>query len=171
MKTGRFFVTFVLVLITVLVCNCHGRRQPKAVVSEGNTALTHAMIVGNDLTRRHQMRVQVQEPNGVAVPQRLRTETLAHDYNWKRLSLTERQEIKGKLNDYIASLSRALEIDSQKGVYITHRDSVLRWRENALSYQRSLEDFEKIVGETFDPKRSGEIQPVYSRSYEASTSS
>ncbi len=153
MKSGRFFVTSVLIFMSVLICACKARHENHSSVQEGAETMKRAMLLGNELDARFQLAVQVsaeKSQDRQLMPERAHV----HAYNWKRLSLAERREVKGKLNEYISLLSTVLQVDARKGVYLTNKDLVISWRDGALAYQRALENFEKIHGESFEPKRS-----------------
>lgn len=180
MKTGRFFGTTVLALITILVVSCKDNQHPKRAhvrntkafgstdpVQQGGNTMGKAMQIGAELVLRYQMQIQNHEGRDHS-GQKVNSETRAQDYNWRRFSLVERNEVKGKLNQYVSLVSEILALDAQKGIYLTMKESVIGWRDSAMAYQRSLEHFEKTFGENYDPKSGGQLQPVYNRSLEAS---
>ena len=93
---------------------------------------------------------------------------LARDFNWRKLSLEERQQAKAGLNEFVACLSQVLQADAKKGIYLTNKETVIRSRDVALAYQKSLEFFERIHGEMFSPKPHHRDEPAFIRSFEAS---
>lgn len=181
MKTGRFFGTAVLVLFTVLVVSCKANhhdskrghiRNSKAFASnnpvqEGGEMMGKAMQIGAELGLRYQMHIQSHEARD-HMGQKVNNNTLSQDYNWRRFTLSERNQVKGKLNQYVGLLSEILALDAKKGIYLTMKETVIGWRDGAIAYQRSLEHFEKTFGESYEPKTGSQLQPIYNRSLEAS---
>lgn len=75
------------------------------------------------------------------------------DFSWMRFTLAERQAIKEKAFAYLAHMNRVMEIDSQKGIYITGKEALLAKMEFAQTVLRSAQMFEQRFGESFDTKK------------------
>jgi hypothetical protein len=163
-KTGRFFVTLVLILVTGIIISCRGRKNDK--MEEGKQDLVRARFIGHELARApYFMRVSWEETKD-QYGQKISTQTLAQDYNWRRLNHSQRYELKKMLAEYIELLNRIMRTDAEKGIYVDGLDLIIASRDAAYAYQQSLEACEK--SETCKPVNSTDPQPIYNQAFEAS---
>lgn len=164
MKTGRFFVTIVLILVTGIVVSCKGRKDDK--LEDGKQDLARARFIGHELARPpYMLRIawdEVKDRNG----NKVNTQTLAQDYNWRRLSYSQRFELKKMLAEYVEILNRVLRLDSEKGIYVDGVELIVASRDAAYAYQQSLEACEK--SDLCKPSNSTDPQPIYNPALEAS---
>lgn len=83
------------------------------------------------------------------------------DYNWQKRSKAERQEMKRMLARYLTLSNTVLELDARKGLYLIRKDEVVAKRNAATERQRSLEDFERVFGENYEPSKDAGSLPDY----------
>lgn len=172
MKSSRFFVTAVLFVSTAVLMACdafHRTNKPETPVSatdkavaDGNAKIEQFMALKQELEREHQIILQdMRDPQGRLI----KASALAQDYEWRNLSKAQRMAVKEKLSRYLALASEVLELDARKGIYVDQVERVIGTRDAAYRFQKSVENFEKIVGENFDPKPNPN-RPAYSKSYD-----
>ena len=161
MKLGTFFVTTALLIVMGALTACPSAKQQEtssSQIQQGNLQMQKALSLEAELAGGYSIYFfQVIDPAG----KRINPEVMAQDYNWRRLSKAERLLVKEKLATYIALIEQVLSLDAQKGLYVTNKELVLNKRDIALSFQKNLEVFEKIVGENFEPKANDESAPVF----------
>ncbi|MBX3020636.1 MAG: hypothetical protein KF799_03075 [Bdellovibrionales bacterium] len=175
MVLARFFVTFVpfVCMASIVACEAsHTAKKAsdkaatadgKQIIAEGNEKLSKAMALQAELHKEYSIVLQeVRDQQGRAV----KTSVLAIDYQWRILTKEQRRSAKEKLAQYLALSSEILELDARKGFYVTNKDQVTAARDAAYSFQKSLENFEKMVGENFEPKPGSMPAAPYSRSIE-----
>lgn len=148
----RIFVTVVVFMASVSV-GCSGgkkavdRSSASALKAEGNEKLNQAEELVQDLAKNYRILI-------LDYPHKLPDGSMADSrrygalYNWKRLKTpAERQAPKEKLAQLITLLSRVMEIDAKKGIYVEFKDKVQSRYDGALAFQASLNQLEKIYGE------------------------
>jgi len=145
----RFLVTTTLLLGTLIGVGCKpfkSRVATKDQIEMGNESLAQANEVEKGLAR-YNLALAMPMPN--------------LDYNWKKRTRAERQELKRMLAHYLALSNSVLELDARKGLYVTHKEAVTGKRDAASEKQRSLETFEAIFGENYEPGKDAADQPDY----------
>jgi len=166
MRTGRFFVTYVLILATAVLAACTPKKEKRqAQVREGNQQIQAAARAQNELGEKYKIILvpgEVHSSSGKTA----NAQNVAEDFNWHRLTREERQGAKETLAAYVTAVSRTLEIDAKKGVYMTGKEILQYQLESARAYQRSLEEFEVIYGESYNPKNPKD-QPLFIRNGKA----
>lgn len=136
MKPGRIFVTNVLILATAAFLACTSKSDKRsAQVKEGNKQIEAASAAQGELNAKFKV--------SLASESRI-------DFN--RLSKADRQTLKETLAGYVSAVTRTLEIDAKKGIYLTQKEVVQKQLGVAMNLQKSLENFERTYGENFDPK-------------------
>jgi hypothetical protein len=143
MNFARIFVTSVLVLVISLALSFINSGDKS--VALGNEELKDAARVEAELNTRFGLILE-QAP---ADPS---------EFSWIRFSLADRQAIKERVFAYLAHMNRVMEIDSQKGIYITGKSDLLAKMEFAQTVIKSALIFEQRFGESFDPKKPA---PLY----------
>jgi hypothetical protein len=135
-KSWRFFVTNVLILGTavLLACTAKGEKRTNQV-SEGNQRIQAAASAQNELNLRYKIEFGAK-------------------FDWNKLSKDERQGAKEKLAEYVSAITRTFEIDAKKGVYLTEKEVLQKQLDSAMALQKSLENFERVYGENFEPKKA-----------------
>lgn len=171
MNFGRFFVTSVLALITLGSVACSkGRpseksmefsrsKNNKVLLAEGEQLLVQSDALRKELQDNFRILIAdspVQVASGVTIDHK----TVGREFNWARLTLTERQTAKEKLASLMTAYTRILEIDTKRGVYVTHLEKVRDRKAATESHQISLSTFERIRGEQYNPATPGQ-GPVY----------
>jgi hypothetical protein len=146
-KNARFFVTAVLVLATFGVgISCSGNRDRKQQqakqVQKGTQKLAEMSAVESDLTKR-----SLYLTDGLYA-----VKTMAEQQNWMRFSKADRGLIKESLAQYLALSNEVLGLDAKRGIYLDRKETFDAKREGASMYQKSIENFEKVNGENFEPK-------------------
>lgn len=146
MKSGRFFVTSVLILGIAAFTACTGKKDRReAHVKEGNQQIRTAAAVQQELATGSN--IHLGNSNAAA---------FAETFDWNQLTRDQRQTTKEKLAEFVTAVVRTLEIDSKKGIYITRKEVLQAQLNAANAYQKSLETFERTFGENFDPKATKE---------------
>lgn len=184
MSSARIFVTAVL-LMSTLISACEGKgkpvggaaieqegkagegKSPQEQIDEGNEKFNQAWEVIGELESDYQISINVLgfgRRRGGA-----RLEPSASNYNWRRLSRERRLTVKQKLAEFVTLAARILEIDTKKGVFITDEDKtkVQATLQTVMAYQKSLEKYEVLMGESFEPKPEYSNEPPYKREYDA----
>ena len=137
MKSGRFFVTSVLILGTAAFLACTGKTDQRAAqVNEGNRQIQTAAAVQTELNTKYKVSLDAMNA-----------------FDWNALSKNDRQVVRERLAEYVSAVSRTFEIDAKKGLYITQKEVLQRHMDNAILLQKSLEQFERTYGENFEPKK------------------
>jgi hypothetical protein len=160
-KNARFFVTVVLVLATLGVASaCDGFRASKQAqtqkqVQEGDQKLAAMSAVESDLTKRSLFLT-----DAVVYGRQVSAKTMAEAQNWRRFSKAERGLIKESLAKYLALSNEVLGLDAKRGIYLDRKETFDAKRDAAQMYQKSIEDFEKVNGENYEPKRDGNPQEI-----------
>lgn len=151
MYRGRFFVTFVLVLGTLAYGACSPKKTnvQAELVKEGSEKLREADAVEAQLRR---FQILFSPSKEEMAGKSGNSEDMAQSYDWTRLTRVERHLVREKLAKYMTLASRVQEIDTQRGLYIENKDVFLLKVSVALSYQKSLENFERTFGVNFEPK-------------------
>ncbi len=171
MKFGRIFVTVTMVLATLGTVACsQGEKkakekkaarqaQNKALIAEGTELLAQYTALRTELDNDYKIIVADQR---VKLAPHIYADhrTLGKEYNWVRLSLAQRQTAKERLASMITVLTRIIEIDTKRGVYVDHLQMILDRKTAAESFQISLGNFEKLRGEMFDDPAPAN-SPVY----------
>jgi hypothetical protein len=139
MRARLFFVTYVVLLAIAglaasRVYQSESLRQA-SLVREGNAKLGEIRDVQEKLTVRFGI-----EFEGRSEP------------DWKMLSKAERREVQSEVAHLLSLINRVLEIDAKKNITIENRTPLLISRDSAESVQKSVENFESMYGENFDPK-------------------
>lgn len=146
----RILVTLSLLLGTAaLAVACkpfRGKSTTEEQVQQGDRALVQAASVEKDLAKFN-LSLLVNNPN--------------QDYNWQKRTKAERQEMKQMLARYLTLSNTVLELDARKGLYVTRKDEVVAKRNAATERQRSLESFERIFGENYEPSKDADSLPDY----------
>lgn len=137
MKFARFFVTSVS---AIAISIAFGFMNSDRSVELGNAELKAAAEVEAELETRFGL-ILDQSPASPG------------DFSWVRWSLAERQAIKEKTFAYLAHMNRVMEVDSQKGIYITGKEVLLAKMEFAQTVIKSAQIFEQRFGESFDSKK------------------
>lgn len=183
MKSGRFFVTFVCLMTTAVLMACEAFRtashtpgQPQAshqpqtaqtveaAAAEANAKLEQIGALEAEMVGRYLFNFEsIHDLQG----RRVKVEIMAMDYNWRRLSKAERTLAKQRLAQYLSMVNEILEMDARRGLYLTRKQQVLSRRDAAVSYQRSLENFEKIFGENYEAKPGAKSEPPYVKGTDA----
>ncbi len=130
MNLKPIFVTFALGLITATVA---ATPVPKNPVHEGNQKLAQLEIVRQDLALASIDLSEVRDAEGHL----LNVESIQHD--WGRYSKAEVAKLKSQLKTYLNTVGELMAIDSQKLVYIDHKEVLLRRQQVARAYLASLE--------------------------------
>lgn len=170
MYSARFFVTIVVLLGTVISMGCGDKKKRNggdpvkmaALKAEGKAKWDESELLGKELAQSFRIMI-LDEPMRTKNGRRtelISSRVMGQKYNWGRLTLPERQAAKEKIAQYITVVSRIIEIDAKRGIYVTHMDKVRSRYEGALAFQESLNLFEKVAGEQFDPKQPGQL-PIY----------
>lgn len=157
-KTGRFFVTAVVLLGTVLSMGCEVSRTRKdaaqaeterkaSLVAEGNAKIQEAEKIREELRTTYGVHVS----NVQRSKDKMSAMATPEKFNWKTVNLDRRREIQAKLAKYLQLVNRVLEIDAQRLITVDRRDMLIIGRENAEAFQRSLESAEGTLGENFNP--------------------
>lgn len=178
MKITRFFVTAVLFVFTAYLMACdayHSANKstsnPSASAQQtaqlqtaraDNAKLEQAMALKTELAATFRIILDdVRDPKGQVV----KGTVMAVDFKWS-MSKAQRRAAKEKLTKFVALSGEILEIDARKGVYVTNTDRVIAARDAASGYLKSLETFEKIRGENFEPKPGSDSEAAYEKSQE-----
>ncbi|MGE0528455.1 MAG: hypothetical protein AB7G93_19790 [Bdellovibrionales bacterium] len=161
----RIFVTFVLALITLAGLGCEKKvdqATPNAnstaeLVRQGDQKMREANAIRMELEARYHLslhRLDLKSPRHIS-----------REFDWHRLTLSERNLVKVKLTEYVELVSGVLKIEAQDGIVVDRKDMVFRWWDNAIQHLHALRRFERVFGERYQPKRpnSGPA-PVYNRS-------
>jgi len=167
MNFARFFVTAVVVLNSLISIGCGDKKkrskadpvQISALRNEGKAKWDETETLGTELKTAYQIMILDQPhrtPGGAMVNSKL----MGQKYNWHRLTLAERTLAKEKLQKYVTAISRILEIDAKKGVYVTKMATIRSRYDGALAFQNSLFNFERLLGEQYETKTPGQ-PPVY----------
>lgn len=163
----RFSVTVVLLLGTVISMGCGNKKKTKTpdpvkmatLKSEVKGKWDESEALGKELNQSFHILILDEDyrtRNGSLVTSKL----MGQKFNWGRLTLAERHAAKEKLARYVTVVGRLIEIDAKRGVYITNMDKVRSRYEGSLAFQESLNMFEKVVGEQYEPKTPGQ-SPIY----------
>lgn len=174
MRFGRFFVTSAAILSTLAIVACskgeqkadvkraERLKQNKALLAEGN-----ALIAQTDALRKEldsaPLNIKIQDvpiENPVAKGKTINHKTIGESYNWERLTQAERQLAKEKLAALMTGLTRILEIDAKKGVWVENIKKINERRVATEAYQTSLGLFETQYGEQYNPQSAGS-GPLY----------
>ena len=171
MKFGRFFVTAVglIAIGSSIACsrgkpddkekNVFRQEQNKALIAEGETLLAQVDSLRKELEDSFKIFIADQRVQ-VAHNEYRDHKTLGRDYNWGRLSLVARHTAKERLATLMTALTRVVEIDTKRHVYVTQLRKVLDRKASVESFQVSLNNFERQYGEQFnDPLPAN--SPVY----------
>ncbi len=170
MLLRRIFVTSVAILATLaLAAGCTNkndreleeaarRERAQAALKEGTEALTKSETIRQELSQ--EFRIIILDYPLKSGTQKIEPEKLGQNYNWRRLSLEERQAAKEKLAQYGTLISKVIEIDSRRGIYVTHMNKIRSRKMAADAFQDSLNNFEEINGPTFNPPKN-ENERVY----------
>ena len=160
------FVTAVLIVGALSQVACSQKKEKttdantvQTLVVEGNQKSAESVAIAQELRAKYAIHLEAfvrTEKTKVAVP----GSQLAKDLNWLSLTRADRQIVKEKLAAYVTLVSRLIEIDAKKGVTVDEIKEIRGKRETALQLQRSLEFFEAIYGEQYEPKNP-EFQPRY----------
>jgi hypothetical protein len=143
MKTTRFFVTAALILGTAAFVACNRKTDKRtSQFQEGNQQIQAAAGAQSDLAA--QFKISLDSASG---------------FNWNSLSKDQRQSAKEKLAGYVSAVTRTFEIDAKKGLYITKKEVLQQQLNQAMSLQKSLENFESVYGENFEPKKLEDQNP------------
>ena len=138
MKSGRFFVTSVLILGIAVLLACTSKTDKRSVqVNEGNQQIKAATVVQNELATKYAIVLSA-----------------SNKFNWSKLNKNERQVAKEKLAEYVSAITRAFELDAKKGLYLTKKEILQQSLESAMGLQKSLENFERVYGENFEPQKA-----------------
>lgn len=160
MRTGRFFVTAVILMIIALgTVYFSGSDAASSLIQKGNSELREAEALEADLAKYSVHLAGLQAAGGKA----LNPQAMAQAYYWPHLTRQERWQVKQKLAEYLALVQSVLEIDARRGLYLTNKEVVFGKRDAAQDFQKSLEAFEKKIGENFDPKPEDLPGPVFYR--------
>lgn len=169
MKSVRFFVTAVVVLNSVISIGCADKKkrskadpiQISALRNEGKAKWDETETLGTELRTAYGIMI-LDQPHRTEKNSRtmITSKLMGQKYNWHRLTLAERTAAKEKLAKYVQAVSRILEIDAKKGVYVTNMAIIRSRYDGALAFQNSLFQFEKVVGEQYESKAAGQ-PPVY----------
>ena len=161
MKLGRFFVTAVAILATLGTTACHSQKKEtrRTLALEGSQKLTESQALAEELYKTYRIKI-VDEPWKLSSGVYVDSTRIGSSYNWRRLTLAERQAAKEKLAQMITLLSRVMEIDAKKGLYIDRVEKVRSRYKGAIAFQNSLRQFEEIYGEQADLKGT-ENERVY----------
>ena len=138
MKFTRFFVTSVSALVISIGFGFINAGDD--TVALGNKELKAAAAIEADLSSRFGL-VLDQSP---ADPS---------EFSWIRFSQSDRLVIKEMVFAYLAHMNRVMQIDSQKGIYITGKSELLAKMDFAQTVINSALMFEQRFGESFDPKK------------------
>lgn len=163
MKSGRFFVTVVVILGIAGAVACDGNRgrrraaqaetdRKEALVQEGNAKIKEANDLREEL-KQAKFSVAIGNESKSLRNRDTKTFETPEKYSWRRLSLVERREVQGKLAQLLQLINRILEINTKKNITVENRDQIVIARESAEAFQRSLENFEREVGVNFDPSQ------------------
>lgn len=140
MKSGRFFVTNVLILGTAAFLACTSKTDRRSVqVNEGNQQIKAATVVQSELAAKYDIVLST-----------------SAKFDWNKLSKKDRQVAKEKLAEYVSAITRTFEIDAKKGLYLTKKEVLQRDLESAMGLQKSLENFERVYGENYEPEKSND---------------
>jgi hypothetical protein len=170
MKSGRFFVTYVVILaiaVTVAaLAPASGRAvsgsspeadRKAALVQEGNSKIQESISLETELKGKFDIAIQTEKKG--SKHHGLHGDNFSQKYAWARLSKADRRDVQAKLARFLQLVNRILEIDAQKNIMVENRDQIVNSRESAEAFQRSLENFERENGANF--KRGGSaVKPV-----------
>ncbi len=167
MRIARFFVTCVVLLGTLGSVACANKKDKKKTDSakielmraEGAAKWEQSEVLGQELAAAFRIRI-LDGAQRLGSGQLVDSKIMGQKFNWGRLTLGERQAAKEKLAQYVTAVSRLVEMDARKGVYLTYMDKVHSRYDGALAFQASLTSFEKIAGEMYEPKVAGQ-GPIY----------
>ena len=162
----RIFVTAVLIVGALSQVACSQKKEKttdantvQTLVAEGNQKADESVAIAQELHAKYAIHlealVKTQKSKGV-IP----GAQLAKDLNWLSFTLADRRAVKEKLAAYVTLVSRLIEIDAKKGITVDEIKLINGRRETALQLQRSLEFFEAVYGEQYEPKNP-EFQPRY----------
>jgi hypothetical protein len=158
-KSGRFFVTSVILFAMAAAISCdrnranreHAGQQNKeakaALVTEGNAKIAEAQTLQKQLAA-----------DGVVISSESKslrehsTRATALNAKLMTLPLAARRDIQSRLAQYLQLINRVIEIDTKNLITIDNRDLIYTSRNSAELLQKSIEEFEKVHGESFDPK-------------------
>lgn len=123
-------------------------------LENGNASLDRAQWIERDLAARYVLSLE-----SSSSPERISGRgpipLARNEGGWRQLTRREREDVKAQLSTYIALASDVLSLDAKRGIYVTHREQVISKRDSAIGYLRSLERFERQVGEGFEPAKGG----------------
>jgi type IV pilus biogenesis protein CpaD/CtpE len=140
MKSKRFLVTSVLFFGTLALVACTSKTDKRsAQVDDGNRQIKAAAVAQNELAAK--FNIALSDPA---------------KFDWNKLSKNDRQSVKEKLAEYVSAVTRTFEIDAKKGLYLTKKEILQRQLDSAMGLQKSLENFERVYGENFEPKKSND---------------
>jgi hypothetical protein len=169
-KSGRFFVTSVVLFAMAAFVACDGHRstreragqdqhdanqkaaaEKEALVNEGNAKITEAQALQKQLAAEG---VVISSEAKSIREQSVRTKDLNEKLTG--ISLERRRSLQGRLAQYLQLINRVIEIDSKNLITIDNRDMIFTSRNSAEILQKNVEEFERAHGESFNPK--SEIQ-------------
>lgn len=166
MKFERFFVTSVLVLATIGSAGCSKEKQSakdkeaarakqnKVLVVEGEGLLIQVDDLRREVDDNYKIRI-LDAPLKVASGLTVNHRILGERYNWERLTLAQRQTAKERLATLMTALTRIIEIDTKKHVYVTNLQKIEDRKHAVESYQISLANFERGRGENYESPTAG----------------
>jgi hypothetical protein len=152
-KSGRFFVTTVILLAmgATVACNrnrANRERSRAELMNEGNAKIAQAQALQKQLAADFGVNI-TSDSKG------LREQTLrGKDLTDKLMCLhvSARRDIQARLAQYLQLINRVIEIDAKNLITIENRDMIFTSRNSAELLQKSIEEFERTHGENFNPK-------------------
>jgi hypothetical protein len=159
MKSGRFFVTYVVILamagVVAAMAPASGRAvsavtsqsevdRKAALVQEGNAKIQESIALQSELKGKFDIAIRTETKSAK------HKSHLSEKVAWARLSKADRREVQAKLARFLQLVNRILEIDAQKNIMVENRDQIVNSRESAENFQRSLENFERENGANYN---------------------
>lgn len=118
----RGWTTWILASLVALSVACSPKHEKRAVqIEQGNQKLHQAAVLEHELGDKYG--IQLDAPASV---------------NWQRLNKADRQVAGEKLAQFISLVAAALEIESQKGIYISNKDRLLNQFDAAVAAQKAM---------------------------------
>jgi hypothetical protein len=167
MNFARFFVTVVFLFGTVISMGCSDKKTGKSdparmssLKKEVKSKWDDSDVQGRELAQAFRILILDAPIRAVSTMTLIDSRLMGQKFNWGRLTFSERQTAKEKLAKYVTNISRLIEIDAKRGVYITNMDKVRSRYQGALAFQESLTFYEKAKGEQYEPANPGQ-PPTY----------
>jgi hypothetical protein len=177
-RFGRFFVTSVILLAMAAATACDRKRserehsgqknqeQKNALVKEGNDNIAKAEALKKQLAADYN--VTINSDSVGLHTQSQQTKDL--NDNLMNRPLAARQDIQGRLAQYLQLINRVIEIDSKNLMNVANRDVLYTSRNSAELLQKSVEQFVKAHGENFNPPPAKDAPPAPANNRADSTS-